>query len=149
MRILENLRQVIVFSLDNEDYGIDVENICEVNRLKEINIVEFPKAPDFIEGIINLRGEVVPIVDMRKRLKMPAKERDRHSRIIITKIEKKTVGFVVDKVIKAAEFLPQEISTSTDEITQNGKYIKAIAKKDSEIIVILDVKEIINNTEDR
>lgn len=143
---MEGLRQFVVFNMENEDYGIDIADIHEIDRPKEITIYKFPKAPDYVVGIINLRGEIVPIINLRKRFNLPNKEIDRDSRIIIVKLGKKMTGLVVDKVAKAVELMPEEISTTPEEMPVSGLYVKSVGKKDSQIITILDIKAILNTS---
>lgn len=146
---MENLKQYIVFNMENEDYGIELADVYEINRLREINIIEFPKAPQFVEGIINLRGEVVPVIDLRKRFKLPEKEITKDSRVIIVKFEKKTIGLIVDNVTKTVEFYENELANPPDGLRDvNSKYIKAVGQSEGEIVTILNVKEILNIVEE-
>lgn len=142
---MEDIKQYIVFNMENEDYGIELSDIYEINRLKEITVIEFPKVPEFVEGIINLRGDVVPIVDLRKRLHLPFKERTKDSRVIIVRLSKKTIGLIVDNVTKTVEFSTDELSDPPEGIRDvSDKYIKAVGKTEEDIVTILNVREILN-----
>lgn len=141
--------QFIVFSIDKENYGIGIQDIHEIDRLKEISITEVPKTPDYVEGIINLRGEVVPIVDLRKRFELPYKEADKDSRAVVVKLDKKTIGLIVDNVDEVITLMPEEITLPPEEIKDiDSKYVKGIGKKNDKIITILDIKEILDADEE-
>jgi purine-binding chemotaxis protein CheW len=92
----EDLFQLVSFKLGTEEFGVDILDVQEINRMTEITTV--PQAPEFVEGVINLRGKVIPIVDLRKRVDMGVKEYDKDTRIVVVNIEKNTVGLIVDSV---------------------------------------------------
>lgn len=141
--------QFIVFSMEKEDYGIGIRDIYEINRLKEISITKVPKSPEYVEGIINLRGEIVPIVDLRKRFDLPSKEADKDSRAVIVKLDKKMIGMIVDKVDEVITLMPEEITPTPDEIKDiDSRYIKGVGKKGDKLITILDIKEILDKDEE-
>lgn len=148
---MDKPRQYIIFNIEGEDYGIDISETNEINRLKELNIMKFPKAPAFVEGVTSIRGEVVPIINLRKKLGFEARAFDKNTRVIIIKSDKKKVGIIVDSILKAIEFEPEEISNVPDGIKDiHSKYVKYIGKKDEDIVTILDIYEILNtNSEDR
>lgn len=138
--------QYIVFNIENEDYGINVLDIYEINRLRDISITPFPKAPYFVEGIINLRGEVVPVINLRKRFGLQPKDMNKESRIIITKLDKKIIGIIVDNITKTIDLLPKNISLTPEGVNINNKYVKCVGKKGEEIITILDIKEVLDTS---
>lgn len=137
--------QLIVFKMEGENYGIDISETKEILRLKELNIMEFPKAPNFIEGLMNLRGEVIPVVNLRKRLGMEVNNDLRNGRVVILKIEKKKIGVILDNIIKTLELEENEIDYIPEEMKdRDNKYIHLVAKKDDDIITIFDMKELLN-----
>lgn len=146
---MDKPKQVIVFNIEGEDYGIDISEAHEINRLKEITIMEFPKAPDFVEGIISLRGEIVPVINLRKKIGLPEAKKDKNTRIIIVKLDKKIVGIIVDNIIKTIEFEPEEISPVPESMKDvNSKCVRFVGKKENDIVTILDVKELLNIQEE-
>lgn len=146
---MDSPKQFVIFNMENEDYGIDITEIYEINRLKEVLITEVPKAPKFVEGMINLRGEVVPVINLRKRFGLPFKEYDNDTRIIIVKFENKMIGLIVDQVKEVVTLMNEDITPAPDEIRDiNNKYVKGIGKKDKAIETILDIKEILNIVEE-
>ncbi|HEX9006642.1 MAG TPA: chemotaxis protein CheW [Bacteroidota bacterium] len=90
------MRQLVSFQLDAEEYGVDVLSVREIIRLPAIT--KTPNAPDYVDGIINLRGTVVPIISLRKRFGLLEKEHDRHSRILVMEVGGRLTGFIVDAV---------------------------------------------------
>ncbi|MBV9270139.1 MAG: purine-binding chemotaxis protein CheW, partial [Candidatus Eremiobacteraeota bacterium] len=88
--------QVVSFHLGTEEYGVDISQVQEIIRMVEITYV--PRAPHFMEGVINLRGQLIPIIDLRTRFSMPRAEHTKSTRIVVTEIGSKRIGIVVDSV---------------------------------------------------
>lgn len=145
----EQEKQFVVFQLDDQEYGIDIMKVYEINRLKEIIISPVPKTPKFVEGIINLRGEVVPIIDLRKKLELQSKEIDKESRILIIKIEKTMIGLLVDEVREVLDILEQDIAPPPEEVTDiSTRYLSGVARIEKRLILLLNVNEIMLTVED-
>ncbi|MGE4497076.1 MAG: chemotaxis protein CheW, partial [Deferribacterales bacterium] len=87
-------KQIVTFTIEDEEYGIFIEKVQEINRY--INVTKVPKTPAFVEGIVNLRGEVIPLIDLRKRFELPVREKDEFTRVIIVNLASVRVGFVVE-----------------------------------------------------
>ncbi|MCY6959515.1 chemotaxis protein CheW [Clostridium brassicae] len=138
-------KQYVVFSLKDEEYAIDIMQIYEVDRLKEIKITAIPRVPNYIEGIINLRGEVVPIINLRKRLGLEEKAIDKQSRIIIIRIEGKAIGILVDSIDNVISFVEEELYDPPEEVKNNCEYIKKVGDKGNRLIFILDVYSILTS----
>jgi purine-binding chemotaxis protein CheW len=132
------IRQYVSFNLDNEKYAVDINNVEEIIRYTEVTPV--PRAPDFVEGIINIRGKVIPVVDLKKKLGLGAITSTTNVRIIITLINNKKIGFMVDsvnEVIRIDDIVIDEapaVSTNLD-----SSYIKGVAKTDKGLVIILDI----------
>jgi len=143
-----DILQLVGFQLGEEEYGIDILKVQEINRVTEIT--KIPHSPDFVEGVINLRGNVIPIIDLRKRFNMPEREHDKQTRIVVGEIEDRTVGFVVDavsEVIRMDSNLvepPPAIIVGTDDI---GKYIKGVGKLDDKLLILLDIDSMFSEQE--
>ena len=136
-------KQYAIFSLDKEQYGIDILKVREINRLKQITITKVPKVPDFIEGIINLRGEAVPIINLRKKIGVVPKGITKLSRAIIVNIDEMTVGILVDEIICVESFNEMDMVNSLEEIKVNHEYIIEIGKKEKRMIFMLDIEKLI------
>ena len=96
------LIQLVTFSIGDEEFGVDILKVQEIIRTMEITRV--PRAPEFVEGVINLRGKVIPIIDLRRRFKLVDRAHDKHTRIIVIEISSMVVGFVVDSVSEGHHF---------------------------------------------
>ncbi len=141
---MQSENQYVVFSLEREEYGIDILKVHEINRLKEITITKVPRLPNFIEGIINLRGEIVPIINLRKKFGLSERKIDKHTRIVIVKIDKKVIGLLVDSVSHVVTFDEVEIASPPEEIKINCEYIKSLGKNEKRMVFILDIEKILS-----
>jgi len=140
-------KKVVTFRLGEEEFAFDIMSIVEVIRLKEIT--EVPTAPSFIEGVINLRGKVIPVVDLRKRFNLEKKERDRNVRIIIAEYNKdQLVGIIVDQVEKVMNINNEFFLPPPPNLMSSGdKYIESIIQLNERIIVLLNVQKIFSKEE--
>lgn len=140
------LLQLVSFMIDKEEFGVNILCVQEINRLMQITKV--PNVPDFVEGVINLRGRVIPVIDLRTKLKIQKKERDNNTRIIVVEIEEKTIGFIVDSV-KEVLRIPTSITEAPPEMVTgiDSDYIMAVAKLDDRLITLLNLEKILSNTE--
>ena len=134
--------QYIVIRLGQEQYGIDIRSIDNIVRMQ--NITRVPKMPAFIKGVINLRGEVIPVISMRLKMDLPEDEITKKTRIIVIKLEQEgNVGFIVDEVKEVVTLTGSEI----EKITYNAKdeklsLINAIGKHNGELISLFDLNAI-------
>lgn len=139
--------QYVSFILNEEKYAIGIMSVKEILRLIEITPV--PKAPDFVEGIINMRGKVIPIVDLKNRLHLGEAEESSESRIMITAIKDKTVGFVVDAVEEVMTIDSELIEKAPGVATSiDSNYIKGVAKLKQGLVIILDVNMLFSSYEE-
>lgn len=138
--------QCVTFRLQDEIYGINVMQVQEVLRVTEIAPV--PGAPHYVLGIINLRGNVVTVIDTRERLGLEAKEMDESTRIVIIEAEKLVVGILVDAVAEVVDLRMSEIesapSVGNDE---SSKYIQGVASRDGELLILVDLNKLLNDEE--
>lgn len=144
-QILEE-EQLVSFKIDMEEYGVKIANVQEINRMTEITKV--PRAPDYINGIVNLRGNVIPALDLRKRFKLSEKEETDATRIIIVDLNGKRTGIVVDSVSEVLRFEKSNIE-APPEIISNGidsEYIEGVGKLDDgkRMILILDISKVLH-----
>ncbi len=139
--------QMVIFKLMNEVYGIDIAQVHEVIRFQEVNKV--PELPDFIEGIVNLRNKVLPVIDLNKKFKLCSKEVNDNTKIIVTSINGQHIGFKVDDVDEVMRFSDDQIESATHMFQAMGakSYIKGIAKNEEQLITILDFNKILDQKE--
>ncbi|MBU0650773.1 chemotaxis protein CheW [bacterium] len=143
----QNELQLVSFCLGNEIFAIDIMMIKEIIRIKEI--VPVPQAPDVIEGVINLRGKVIPVFCMRKKFKMPPKERGTKDRIIVCEFDKTSLGLIVDEVQQVLRVPVSQLDNVSAIVssTVGENFIKGIIKKGDKLIVLLKPKELLSKEE--
>ena len=142
----EELLQLVGFKLGKEEYGIDILKVQEINRIAEIT--KIPQSPDFVEGVINLRGNVIPIIDLRKRFHMPERTHDKQTRIVVGEIEGRTVGLIVDAVSEVIR-LPANTIEPTPKIVSRDQadYITGVGKLEDRLLMLLDIDKILTGSD--
>jgi purine-binding chemotaxis protein CheW len=141
----ENLRWV-TFRLENEKYGINVMQVQEVLRVTEIAPV--PGAPNYVLGIINLRGNVVTVIDTRSRFGLNSAEMDDSTRIVIIEAEEQVVGILVDSVAEVVDLKASDIETAPNVGTEeSAKFIQGVASHDSELLILVDLNKLLSDEE--
>ncbi|HOP75155.1 MAG TPA: chemotaxis protein CheW [Bacillota bacterium] len=138
-QVVEETKQLIIFKLGEEEFGVDILQVREIEKLDQ-NITRVPKAPAFVEGVINLRGEIVPIVDLRKRFGLSLKPIGSDTRVVIVEINDNLVGMMVDAVV---EVLRINVSAIEDapQITKgvDAYFLSGVAKVGDRLIVLLNL----------
>lgn len=142
---MAELRQIVSLMLNGEKYGINIMDIEEILRMMDITKV--PKAPSFVEGIINLRGKVIPIVDLRKKLGLPVPTESGQTRIINVNLRGKKIGFVVDDVDEVLRLDPDIIDKAPGTSTPHSGYVDGVAKTKNGMIIILNVHKVFSSNE--
>lgn len=143
---MAELKQFVGFILGKEHYGVDIMIVEEIIRMVEITPV--PRAPSFVEGIINMRGRVIPIVDLRKKLSIVGSELDENTRIIVTCIDNKRMGFIVDKVEEVIKIGTDHIDRAPGTSRAIDNYISGVARtQEKGMIIILDFLKIFSPQE--
>lgn len=139
-------QQCVSFSLADESYCVLIGDVQEIIRMEDI--VNIPNSPYFIEGIINIRGRVLPIIHLRKRFNMPAVDQTQSSRIIVVNLDGVIAGLIVDQVNEVINIDGNKIETPPDIITsENQRFLSGIANLGSALILILDVKKLLSEKE--
>jgi purine-binding chemotaxis protein CheW len=141
----EELRWV-TFRLENEKYGINVMQVQEVLRVSEIAPV--PGAPSYVLGIINLRGNVVTVIDTRSRFGLASAEMDDSTRIVIIEAEEQVVGILVDSVAEVVDLKASEIESAPNVGTEeSAKFIQGVASHDEELLILVDLNKLLSDEE--
>ena len=134
----------VTFRLENEKYGINVMQVQEVLRVSEIAPV--PGAPDYVLGIINLRGNVVTVIDTRKRFGLMPKEMDDSTRIVIIEADEQVVGILVDSVAEVVDLRMSEMESAPNVGTEeSAKFIQGVASHDSELLILVDLNKLLTD----
>ena len=137
------IKQFVIFKLENEEYGIDILRVKTIEKMSVITRV--PKAPPYIKGVITLRGEVVPIIDLREKFNVKATEESENTRIIIIYVDDVTIGLIVDSVSEVTEIDSASIEESPEAVGNiEISNICGIGKLNDRIIILLDAYKILN-----
>jgi purine-binding chemotaxis protein CheW len=138
--------QLVTFRLQDERYGINVMQVQEVLRVSEIAPV--PGAPPYVLGIINLRGNVVTVIDTRSRFGLPRTEIGDASRIVIIECEKQVVGILVDSVAEVVELRMSDIDTAPNVGNEeSSRYIQGVATRGDDLLIVVDLNKLLTNEE--
>lgn len=137
--------QIVVFSIGNEEYGVEIHKIREIIKIPDITIV--PNTPEFIEGIINLRGKIVVVFSMAKRMNLITE--DEATRIIISDINNNTFGMVVDAVTEVMTINKDDIKDAPAIISEkiHSKYLDGVAISDDRLIILLNLENMLSDKE--
>ena len=140
------IQQWAIFRLDNESYGINVMQVQEVLRYTEIAPV--PGAPPYVLGIINLRGNVVTVIDTRSRFALPNAETTDQTRIVIIEAESQVVGILVDSVAEVVYLRQSEIETTPNVGNdESAKFIQGVCHKNDELLILVDLEKLMSDEE--
>lgn len=135
--------QLVVFTIGKEEFGVDISQVREIVRL--VQITYLPKAPVFIEGVVNLRGQVLAVIDLAKRLGLDSQQRGENTRIIVVEVGENTVGMIVDsvsEVLRLSSDCVDEVPSLVDtEVPEH--YIKGVGKLKDRLLVLLDLNRIL------
>lgn len=140
---LSEILQLVSFKIGNEEFGVDILKVQEI--IKMIQITKVPNSPVFVEGVINLRGRVIPVIDLRTKLGMKKIEIDKNSRIVVVEIDGKTIGFIVDAVSEVLR-IPRNITEAPPPMVAgiDAEYITAIGKLEDRLLILLDLEKILS-----
>ena len=136
--------QYVIFTLNEESFGLSINYVKEISPYKKSNML--PHTPDFVDGIINYRGQVTPIINLRKKFQMPEQDPTELTRIILTILDEKQVGLLVDEASQVITLSEDVIDSAPKIMNDNQKeYIQGIAKLEDKMITLLDIEMLLNN----
>lgn len=142
----DKILQWVTFQLEEETYGINVMQVQEVLRYSEIAPV--PGAPDYVLGIINLRGNVVTVIDTRTRFGLPTNEVSDNSRVVIIEAEQQVIGILVDSVAEVVYLRTSEIDSAPNVGTEeSAKFIQGVSNRDGELLILVDLNKLLSDDE--
>lgn len=130
--------QIVICELSDEHYGLDIAKVLEIIRHQPITPV--PRSPIFVKGVINLRGRIIPVVDLRERFGMPAADPTKETRIVVTESGATRVGLIVDSVSEVL-LLPEATVEATPEVAagEDAEYLRGIAKIGDRLVLLLEL----------
>jgi len=142
----DELLQLVSFNIGEEEFGVDILKVQEINRM--VDVTRVPNTPEYVDGVINLRGKVIPIIDLRRRFGMERKEKDKNTRIIVVELNSKVLGFVVDAVSEVLR-INKSLSEPPPPIIAGieSDYITAIAKLENRLLILLDLERVLTAEE--
>lgn len=138
--------QIVIFELASEFFGADIAKVESIIKIQPIT--QLPHAPSFVEGVTNLRGKVLPVIDLRKRFGLPAQETDKNSRIIVVSVDQIEVGMIVDEVSEVLTVPEGTVETAPAiATTVASSFIKGIAKIEERLVILLDLTQVLSAKE--
>ena len=141
-----DLMQLVTFSLDEEEFGVDILKVQEIIRMMEVTKV--PNSPEFVEGVINLRGKVIPVIDLRSRFGLDSHAYDKDTRIMVIDIKNMIVGFVVDAVSEVLRITADTVEPPPPVVAGiESDYISGVGKLKDRLLIMLDLDRLLSGTE--
>jgi len=139
---VEATEHLATFFLERQEYGVDVRQVQEIRRVAEITSV--PRAPDFIRGVINLRGRILPVLDLRRRLGLGEVKAGRAARIVVVRVKERLLGLLVDGASQVLKIPVSRVEPAPEEVLQQGgDYIRGVAKLDDRLIILVDLERLL------
>lgn len=132
---------LVTFSLDREEYGVEIGSVQEIIRVGQITSV--PNAPDYVQGVINLRGRVLPVLNLRKKFQLPEGQFTKNSRIMVVESTGKVLGILVDGVSQVVKIPLASVEHPPSDVEEAKTYVKGIGKMDSRLIMIMDMEKVL------
>ena len=142
----DELLQMVSFKIGDEEFGVDILKVQEINRM--MSITKVPNAPAFVTGVVNLRGRIIPVIDLRYKLGMPGKDYDNDTRIVVVEVNDTTTGFIVDAVSEVLR-IPRSITEAPPEMVSgiDSDYITAVGKLEGKLLILLDLEKVLSSGE--
>ena len=138
----EPMEHLATFSLDREEYGVEVRLVQEIRRVSEITVV--PRAPEFVRGVINLRGRILPVIDLKKKLGLGEVEIGKASRIVVVRLRDRLLGLLVDGASQVLKVPLSRIEPPPDEVlNKGGDTIRGVAKLETRLVILLDLPKVL------
>jgi purine-binding chemotaxis protein CheW len=142
----ETLEQIITFKVAKENYGVEIQMVKEVLRQREIT--RLPKAPAFVKGVINLRGDVIPVIDLREKFGFEEEEYTDKTRVIVVEVDQKSIGMIVDSVSHVVRLAESQIEPPPALVGGvSSEFIRGVGKFDDRLVVLLNINKILTMDE--
>jgi len=140
------LLQVVSFHIDQEEFGLDILRVQEIIRVQRLTRV--PNSPDFVDGVINLRGKVIPIVGLRRRFGLPELAHDNQTRIVVVEVNGTVLGLIVDSVSEVLRIPADTIEPPPRLGKAEREYVRGVGKLDNRLLILLDVDRLLSDSEE-
>jgi len=136
----------LTFNIENEEYGIEIKHVTEIIGIQ--NITDLPDMPDYVKGVINLRGKVIPVIDVRLRFGIEERDHDERTCIIVVNIDNTAVGLIVDQVSEVIDIAENDIEPPPRVQKSTGsRFIQGLGKIDAAVKILLDVQKLLYEEE--
>ncbi len=141
--------QLVIFKIGEEDFGVEINQVREIVKL--VAITRMPKAPAFIEGVVNLRGQIVTVIDLAKRLELPSTGRTEATRIMVVEVADNIVGMIVDSVSEVLRLSKNDIEDTPSLINTevHEQYLRGVGKDNDRLLILLDLNAVLSSDEIR
>ena len=139
--------QLVVFKIGDEEFGVEINQVREIVKL--VSITRMPKAPVFIEGVVNLRGQIITVIDLAKRLDLPSTGKTDATRIMVVEVGEDTVGMIVDSVSEVLRLSADNIEDTPSLIDTevHEQYLRGVGKSEDRLLILLDLNEVLSTEE--
>ncbi len=136
--------QLVIFKIGSEEFGVPISQVREIVRLVQITPV--PRAPSFIEGVVNLRGQILAVIDLAKKLNLKSNPRSEKTRIIVVEVDDNTVGMIVDEVTEVLKISSENVKEPPEIIATKIKqeYLKGIGKLEERLLILIDLAKVLS-----
>lgn len=141
---IEEVTQVIGFVVGNEEFAVPILNVLEI--VKPIDFTRVPKTPDYVLGVFNLRGNVFPLIDLRRKFGLPPIKHTKDTCYLVIKHEDKIAGFVIDRLTEALRLKQSQIDPIPETINEKADLIFGVGKQDEKLITILKIENLLKKT---
>lgn len=136
--------QLVSFSVGDELFAVDILRVQEINRMMALTKV--PQSPKGVEGVINLRGRIIPVLDLREQFGFAKSERTEHTRIIVVEVRSQTIGFVVDSVYEVMRIQSNIIEPNPQfGVSIDSSYVKGVAKLDNQLLILVELDKLLDS----
>ncbi len=139
--------QLVVFKIGEEEFGVEINQVREIVKL--VSVTRMPKAPEFIEGVVNLRGQIITVIDLAKRLDLPSNGKTDSTRIMVVEVGEDTVGMIVDSVSEVLRLSEDNIEDTPSLIDTevHERYLRGVGKSEDRLLILLDLNEVLSTEE--
>ncbi|MBN1888694.1 MAG: chemotaxis protein CheW [Thermoflexales bacterium] len=140
--------QLVIFSLDQLEFGVPVEQVWRVESMAEQTVTRVPRAPAFLEGVVNVRGQIIPALDLKKRFELGASQHRPRARLLIVHMQDQRVGLIVDTVSDIALIPSAQVEPPPPMVAQiSGVFVQGVARQDQRLLIILNLNETLDPRE--
>lgn len=134
--------QYLTFRLDKQEYGVPIETVREINRVNKITVV--PRTPDFVSGMMNLRGSVIPVIDLRVKFSLPQAAHTRETCTIVIDGSNGQIGMIVDAVAEVVTLSQEQIEPAPSAESRTSSYVTGIGKLEQKVLILIDVVDMVS-----